>query len=57
MRIKSSRSKCRKRDIVIKITLSLLNVYFALTNYSNNLNFLFFSLLFNNSIKEFIIYE
>ena len=55
MRIKSLKSKYRKRDIVIKITLSLLNVYSTLFNYSNNLNFFFFSLSFNNSIRESII--
>ena len=52
MRIKSLRLKCRKRDIVIKITLSLLNVYSTSLNYLNNLNFLFFSLLSNSLIKE-----
>ena len=52
MRIKSLRSKYLKRDVVIKITLSLLNVYFASLNYLNNLNFLFSSLSFNNLIKE-----
>ena len=52
MRIKSLESKCCKRDIVIKITLSILNVYFALIDYSNNLDFLLFSLFFNNLIKN-----
>ena len=55
MRIKSLKSKCRKRDVVIKITLSLLNVYLASLNYLNNLDFLFFSLFFNNLIKKSII--
>ena len=55
MRIKSLRSKCRKRDIVIKITLSLLNAYFTSLNYLNNLNFLSSSLSFNSLIKKFII--
>ena len=52
MRIKSSRSKCRKRDVVIKTTLSLLNVYSASLNYSNNLNFLSSLLSFNNLIRK-----
>ena len=39
MRIESLRSKCRKRDIIIKTTLNLLNAYFASLNYLNNLNF------------------
>ena len=55
MRIKNLKLKCRKRDVVIKITLSLSNIYFESTNYLNNLNFLFFSLSFNNFIKKFII--
>ena len=55
MRIKSLKSKYYKRDVVIKITLSLSNVYLASLNYSNNLNFLFFSLFFNNFIKKSII--
>ena len=55
MRIKSLRSKYRKRDVVIKITLSLLNVYFISLNYLNNLDFLLFLLLFNNLIKRSII--
>ena len=55
MLIKSLESKYYKRDVVIKTTLSLLNVYFAFINYLNNLNFLFFSLFFNNFIKKFII--
>ena len=52
MRIKSLRSKYYKRDVVIKITLSLSNVYLTSLNYLNNLNFLFFSLSFNNLIKK-----
>ena len=55
MRIKNLESKYYKRDIIIKIALSLLNVYFALINYLNNSNFLFFSLFFNNLIKKSII--
>ena len=55
MRIENLKLKYRKRDIIIKITLSLLNVYFILFNYLNNLNFLLFSLLFSNLIKKFII--
>ena len=55
MRIKSLKSKCRKRGVVIKITLSISNVYFALIDYLNNLDFLFFSLFFNNLIKRSII--
>ena len=55
MRIKILQLKYRKRDVIIKTTLSLLNVYYILINYSNNLNFLFFSLSFNNSIKNSII--
>ena len=55
MRIKSLESKYYKRDIIIKTTLNLLNVYFAFINYLNNLNYLFFSLSFNNFIKKFII--
>ena len=52
MRIKSLRSKCYKRDIIIKITLSLLNVYFTSLNYLNNLNFLSSLLSFNSLIRE-----
>ena len=52
MRIKSLESKYRKRDVVIKITLSVLNVYSTSINYLNNLDFLLFSLSFNNFIKE-----
>ena len=52
MRIKSLRPKYYKRDIIIKTTLSLLNVYFISLNYLNNLKFLFSSLSFNSSIKE-----
>ena len=52
MRIKSSRSKYRKRDVVIKTTLSLLNVYSTSLNYLNNLNFLLSSLSFNSLIKK-----
>ena len=52
MRIESSRSKFYKRDVKIKTTLSLLNAYFASLNYSNNLNFLFSSLSFNNLVKK-----
>ena len=55
MRIESLESKYRKRDIVIKIALSLSNVYLTLLNYLNNLNFLFFLLSFNNLIKKSII--
>ena len=55
MSIKNLELKCYKRDVVIKITLSLLNVYSTLFNYLNNLNFLFFLLSFNSSIREFII--
>ena len=52
MRIESLESKYRKRDVVIKITLNLLNVYSILLDYLNNLDFLFFSLSFNNFIKK-----
>ena len=52
MRFKSLESKYRKRDVIIKIFLSLSNIYSTLLNYSNNLDFLLFSLFFNNSIKE-----
>ena len=52
MRIESLEAKCRKRDVVIKTILSLTNVYFASIDYLNNLDFLFFSLSFNNLIKE-----
>ena len=45
MRIKSLNSKCRNRDIITKTTLSSLNVYFALINYLNKLNFLIFRYL------------
>ena len=55
MRIKSLESKYYKRDVVIKTTLSLSNAYLASLNYLNNLDFLFFSLSFNNLIKKFII--
>ena len=55
MRIESLKSKYRKRDVVIKTTLSVLNVYFTSINYLNNLDFLFFSLSFNNSIRKSII--
>ena len=55
MRIKSLELKYRKRGVIIKNTLSLLNVYFIALNYLNSLNFLFFSLFFNSSIKESII--
>ena len=55
MRIKSLRLKYRKRDVVIKTALSSLNVYFILINYSNNLDFLLFSLFFNNFIKKLAI--
>ena len=52
MRIKNLKSKYRKRDVVIKTTLSLLNVYSTSLNYSNNLNFLFSLLSFNSLIRK-----
>ena len=52
MRIESLESKCRKRDAVIKAALSLSNAYSTSLDYSNNLDFLFFSLPFNNLIKK-----
>ena len=52
MRIESLESKCCKRDVVIKTTLSLLNVYSTSLDYSNNLDFLLFSLSFNSLIKK-----
>ena len=55
MRIKNLESKCRKRDVVIKVTLNISNVYFASINYLNNLDFLLFSLFFNNFVKKSII--
>ena len=42
MRVKSLEFKYRKRDVIIKIALSLLNVYSILLDYLVNLNFLFF---------------
>ena len=55
MRIKSLKLKCRKRDVEIKTSLSLLNVYFVSLNYSNNSKFLSSSISFNNLIKKSII--
>ena len=52
MRIESLKSKYRKSNVIIKITLSLLNVYFVLINHLNDLDFFFFSLSFNSLIRE-----